>query len=134
MIPNVEKCEWSKTLATRAKSEGSEANIRKWWRYLAIKKLSSLLKGITSKYHGDFYCLYCLHSLPTEKKLSCIKDWCENKDFCIAIMPSKDTKILDFNHDQKSDKVPFVIYADLDCIKKRLMDVKIILKIHLQQK
>ena len=49
-------------------------------------------------------------------------------------MPSKDTKILDFNHDQKSDKVPFVIYADLDCIKKRLMDVKIILKIHLQQK
>ena len=29
MIPNVEKCEQSKTLATRAKSEGSEANIRK---------------------------------------------------------------------------------------------------------
>ena len=49
-------------------------------------------------------------------------------------MPSKDAKILDFNHDQRSDKVPFIIYADLDCIKKRLMDVKIILKIHLQQK
>ena len=27
-------------------------------------------------------------------------------------MPSEDTKILEFNQYQKSDKVPFVIYAD----------------------
>ena len=35
--------------------------------YLAVKKLSALLRGITSK-HGDFYCHNCLHSLATEKK------------------------------------------------------------------
>ena len=29
-------------------------------------------------------------------------------------MPSEDTKILDFNQYQKSDKAPFVIYADLN--------------------
>ena len=36
------------------------------WHYLAVKKLSTLLKGLTSKYHGDFYCFNCLHSFRTE--------------------------------------------------------------------
>ena len=29
-------------------------------------------------------------------------------------MPSEDTKILEFNQYQKSDKAPFIIYADLE--------------------
>ena len=28
-----------------------------------------LVRGITSKYNGDFYCLTCLHSFRTENKL-----------------------------------------------------------------
>ena len=36
--------------------------------YLAVKKLSALLKGITSIHHGGFYCLNCLHSFATENK------------------------------------------------------------------
>ena len=39
------------------------------WHYLAIKKLSTLLRGITSKHHGDFYCLSYLHSFRAENKL-----------------------------------------------------------------
>ena len=31
-------------------------------------------------------------------------------------MLSEDTKILGFNQYQKSDKAPFIIYADLECI------------------
>ena len=27
------------------------------WHYLAVRKLPTLLRGITSKHHGDFYCL-----------------------------------------------------------------------------
>ena len=38
------------------------------YHYLAAKKLSALLKGITCKYHADFYCLNCPHSIATEKK------------------------------------------------------------------
>ena len=30
-------------------------------------------------------------------------------------MPFVDTKILKFNQYQKSDKVPFIIYSDLEC-------------------
>ena len=38
------------------------------WHYLALKRLSTLLREITSKHHGDFYCLNFLHSSRTEKK------------------------------------------------------------------
>ena len=31
-------------------------------------------------------------------------------------MPSKGNKILEFNQYQKSDKTPFIIYTDLECI------------------
>ena len=49
-----------------------------------------------------------------------IKKVCENKDFCNVIIPSQDTKILEFNQYQKSDKGPFVIYADLEYIIEKI--------------
>ena len=35
--------------------------------YLAVKKLSALLRGITYKHPGDFYCLNCLHSFAAKE-------------------------------------------------------------------
>ena len=52
------------------------------------------------------------------------------KDFCNIITPSEDTKILEFNQYQKSDKASII--AGIECLIKRLMDVKVILKIHSQ--
>ena len=46
-------------------------------------------------------------------------------------MPSENTKILEFNQYQKSDKVPFIVFTDLECIIEKI-DLKIILKIYLQ--
>ena len=34
-------------------------------------------------------------------------------------MPSQDTKMLEFNQYQISDKAPFIIYKDLECIIKQ---------------
>ena len=34
-------------------------------------------------------------------------------------MPSEDTKILEFNQYQKSDKAPFIIYAGLECLMEK---------------
>ena len=51
-----------------------------------------------------------------QKKLDSHKTACENKYFCDAIMPSENTKKLEFNQYQKSDKAPFIIYADFECI------------------
>ena len=35
-------------------------------------------------------------------------------------MPSKDTKIVEFNQYQKSDKASFIIYANLECIIEKI--------------
>ena len=45
--------------------------------------------------------------------------------------PSEDIKILEFNQNQKSDKVPFIIFADFEYLIEK---TEIILNIHLQQK
>ena len=42
----------------------------------------------------------------------------ENKDICKVIMPSEDTKMLDFNQYQISNKAPFIIYTNLECNRK----------------
>ena len=50
------------------------------WHYLTVKKLSALLRGITSKTNGDFYCLNCCHYSRTKNKLPSHKKLCKNKD------------------------------------------------------
>ena len=51
------------------------------------KKLSALLRGITSNYDVDFYCFNCLHSFGRETKCESHKKLFENKDFCNVAMP-----------------------------------------------
>ena len=87
---------------------------------LQSKSLLALLRGVTSKHHGDIYCLNCFRSFATKSKLQSHKTVCENKDFCNIIMPSEDTKILEFNQYQKSDKALFIIYADLECLIEKI--------------
>ena len=72
------------------------------WHYLAIKSLSTLLRGITGNNNGDFYCLNCFCSYTTENKLEKHKNVCENHDYCYVEMPKEDNKILKYNHCEKS--------------------------------
>ena len=52
------------------------------WHYLAVKKLSALLlRGITSKHDSDFYCVNCLHSFKTEKRLKSHENYGKIKIF-----------------------------------------------------
>ena len=41
----------------------------KKWHYFAPRRLSSLLRGITLKHDGDFYCLNYLHLYSTMEKI-----------------------------------------------------------------
>ena len=50
---------------------------------------------------------------------------CDNHDYCYVEMPKEDNKILKYNHGEKSIKIPFITYADLEGLL-----VKIILKSH----
>ena len=55
---------------------------------------------------------------------------CENKDFCNVVITSENTKILELNQYKKSDKAPFIIYANLECLIENIDGFKKILKIH----
>ena len=86
------------------------------WR----KRLSSLLTEVTSKHHGDFYCLNCLHSFRTENKLKSHEKVCKNKYFGGIAIPSERYKILEFNQYMISDKIPYIIYADIKSLIKKV--------------
>ena len=83
-----------------------------------IKKLSALVRGITSK-NIIVWIFFIL--LEQKNKLESHKSVCESKD---VIMPSEDTTILELNQYQKSDKAPFNIYADHECIIEKIEGCK----------
>ena len=90
------------------------------WHYLVVKNLSGLFKGITSNHYGDFYCLSCFHSYTTKNKLDAHKKICENHDYCHVEMPVKGNNTIKYNHGEKSIKMPFTTYADLECLLKKM--------------
>ena len=45
---------------------------------------------------------------------------CENHDYCYVEMPEENNKILKYNQREKSMKVPFIIYADLECFLEKM--------------
>ena len=76
-----------------------------------------LLTGITSNHKEDFYCLNCFHSYRTNK-LEAHKKICENRDYCRVEMHTKDNNAIKYN--QKSIKLPFVVYADLERLLEKM--------------
>ena len=67
----------------------------------------------------DFYCLNCFHSDHTFNKLKKHKRVCNNHDYCHVDMPEEDKNILKYRPGEKSLKVPFIIYVDLEFILKK---------------
>ena len=107
-------------MITNEEKERSEAKSVGKWNYLAVKKLSALLHKETSNHKGDFYCLNCLNSFRTENKPKSHEKTCKNKDFCGIEVPSEKNKILEFKQYMKSDKMPYIIYTELECLIKKI--------------
>ena len=95
-------------------------NLQEKGHYTAVKRLSGLLRGVTSNNNGDFYCLNCFHSFRTKDKFKEHEKICENHDYCHVEMPTKGNKIIKYNQGEKSIKLPFVIYADLECLLEKM--------------
>ena len=92
----------------------------KKWHDLVVKQLPALLRAITSKHVGDFYCLNYFHLYRTKNKLKKHENVCENHDYCYIEMPNEDNKILKYNHGEKSIKVLFLIYVALECLLEKI--------------
>ena len=92
----------------------------KKWHYLAVKSLSALFREKTCNNHGDFYCLNCFQSYTTKNILKKHKKVCGNHDYCYVKMPEENNKILKYNQVERFMKVPFIIYADLECLLEKI--------------
>ena len=67
-----------------------------------------------------FSFLNFLYLFRRKYKLEFHKKVCENKDSCCITMPSKDTRLVEFNQYQKVDKTRYIIYADHKSLIKRI--------------
>ena len=90
------------------------------WHYLIVKNLSRLLRGITSNHDGDFCCINCFHSYRTKNKLDAHKKICGNHDYCHIEMLTKDNNVIKYKLGEKSIKLPFIVYADLECLLEKM--------------
>ena len=108
--------------------------IREKCHYTAVKKIISIIRRSNMKVLLlIFFCFNCFRSFKTKNNLESQKKRTWNKSFCGAVMSTEDTKTLAFNQYQIFDETAFIIYADFESLSKKCMDVKTILKYHLQR-
>ena len=88
--------------------------------YCLVKNVSRLLSSQVSnhkeKYH---FCLRCLNSFWTLKSLNKHLEYCSNHETVKINMPKKGS-VLFFNNHYKSERVPFIIYADIESLIKSI--------------
>ena len=84
--------------------------------YCLIKDLNKMLYCQTKHKGKKYFCTYCLHGFTREDLLAQHQPCCqEHGTQCTEFLPEKN-KFLEFNNWGKMLKVPFVIYADFECI------------------
>ena len=64
------------------------------WHYIAIKSISALLNGVSSKHNGDFYCLNFFNSYRSKHKLVDHEKLCGNNNFSAIKMPEEKNKFI----------------------------------------
>ena len=60
--------------------------------------------------------MICPHSFGTKNKYRSHEKVCKNNYFCGIGMAAEKNIILEFNQYIKSDKMPYIIYADMDSL------------------
>ena len=62
----------------------------------------------------------CLHSFRTENKPKPHEKVCKNKNCRGIVTPSEKENILEFNQHMKSDKMPYIIFADIESLIRKI--------------
>jgi hypothetical protein len=70
--------------------------------------------------HQKFYCCYCLHGFTKSKLLEKHRPYCQIHGAQRTEMPPEENKWLTYTDVSKQLKVPFIIYADFECIAEKI--------------
>ena len=90
--------------------------------YCLVKNPSRLLsKQISVHKGGTHICFRCLNPFWSHKSLEKHWEYCRNHEAVKINMPEKGT-ILRFKHHERSEQVPFIIYADTEALIKEMQN------------
>jgi len=88
--------------------------------YVLTNNMSRLLTRQKTKHEEKrHFCLRCLNSFTTEEVLKKHNEYCQ-KNGAVKMTLLKRGTILEFNNFNRSTKVPIVVYADFECMTKRI--------------
>ncbi|KMQ83109.1 hypothetical protein RF55_20902 [Lasius niger] len=90
-----------------------------------IKNLSWLVSSQLSKHKCRKYiCDRCLHYFGSEDKLQLHMIDCGKMNDCAVRLPGEKDKWLSFNNYTRKERLPFVVYADLECVLIKTEEAK----------
>ncbi|XP_024867175.1 uncharacterized protein LOC112451646 [Temnothorax curvispinosus] len=82
-----------------------------------IKNLSRLVNSqLTAKRCAKHVCDRCLHYFYTRDKLAAHSVDCGQMNDCAVVLPNESDKWLSFDNHDRKERLPFVVYADLECL------------------
>ncbi|XP_067208470.1 uncharacterized protein, partial [Linepithema humile] len=91
--------------------------------FACIKNLPRLVSSQLSMHKCKKYiCDRCLHYFYTREKLSVHSVDCGKMNDCAVVLPSEDDEWLTFRNYNRKERVPFVVYADLECTLEKKVD------------
>ena len=96
-----------------------------------IKNLSRLISSqVTRNEHRILICDRCLCHFKLENSFQRHRLTCQNMNKCRVILPDHENNILKFKNYQYKEKVPFVVYADIECLLEPVVDSHMNTSIH----
>ena len=84
--------------------------------YCLIKDLSKMLYNENKHKGRTHFCSNCLHGFTTKALCTKHSELCLNNEALTIEMPTEEDKFMQFRQVKKMLKVPFVVYADFECI------------------
>ncbi|XP_077270167.1 uncharacterized protein LOC143901616 [Temnothorax americanus] len=85
-----------------------------------IKNLSRLVSSqLSKKKNKKYFCDRCLHYFSSSNKLQSHTVDCRKVNNCAIKLPSEDNKWLCFKNHSRKERLPFVVYADLECVLQK---------------
>ncbi|XP_025267368.1 uncharacterized protein LOC112638941 [Camponotus floridanus] len=88
--------------------------------FACIRNLSPLISShLTKRQHRTHVCDRCMHYFRTSEKLSAHSEDCGKLNDCAVVFPGEDDRWLEFDHHSRKERIPFAMYADLECALER---------------
>ncbi|KYN29308.1 hypothetical protein ALC57_01246, partial [Trachymyrmex cornetzi] len=85
-----------------------------------IKNLSRLVSmQLTRKKNKKNFCGRCLHYFGSSQRLQTHEVDCQKLNYCATRLPSENDRWLEFSNHCNQERVPFVVYADLECVLRK---------------